>query len=580
MGAPVLSPTSESITGLALNFGASVGSGFNFSVNPPASVAGTIYADATGNGLNADGSPQAGDTGLAGVVVQLLNGSGAVVSASAPTTSTGAYSIAGVAAGTYTIKEVLPAGYEQTGGPGSSTLTLMPCQAVVGENYSALPTCDPSMITGLSFTDVSSLGTKTYGSLGGNTNEGDQVTANLTNSGKTPITVSLVTYTATQGYDLTQQSVFQVSTVTIAPGASASLPVQIPNSFYQIDFVCGPAITKFNPAAGDTYHGENRFLASDNDGSEWAPNTGYNPGTQVAPTFASLGGQVFVDKDLNGVFSQAAGDAGIGGVAVQLTGKDTLGNKVNLTRITGADGSYNFAGLQPGSYTVTEIQPAGYQSTRNAVGTVNGATDGTLAGINTISSVTLAPTNNGVAYNFGEGIAGCTLGAGEAASAGYWAGSKGQCLLTSLNGGSKATNLGTWLASSLPNLFAGLAGQTDAQVAAYAAGMVGSCGWKPNAGVLALALSAYVTDSTLAGTVAASYGFVVSAGGTAGCTVNACNDLSSWGGPTGTITIGQFLMFADDHSANGVLGNGDCTLTQLLNDGFALITWFGDIKEC
>ena len=46
-------------------------------------------------------------------------------------------------------------------------------------------------------------------------------------------------------------------------------------------------------------------------------------------------------------------------VVVTLTGTDDLGNAVTLTVTTAPDGSWEFAGLRPGSYAVVETQPVG-----------------------------------------------------------------------------------------------------------------------------------------------------------------------------------------------------------------------------
>ncbi|WP_394781228.1 SdrD B-like domain-containing protein [Undibacterium sp.] len=59
---------------------------------------------------------------------------------------------------------------------------------------------------------------------------------------------------------------------------------------------------------------------------------------------------------------QPGTDAPFGGVTLTLTGTDDLGNTVNTTQITSGTGAYLFAGLRPGSYTVTETQPSGIVS--------------------------------------------------------------------------------------------------------------------------------------------------------------------------------------------------------------------------
>ena len=72
----------------------------------------------------------------------------------------------------------------------------------------------------------------------------------------------------------------------------------------------------------------------------------------------SVGDFVWVDTDRDGV--QDEGERGLGGVLVTLSGTDVFGNPVELSMSTDDDGSYLFAGLVPGVYTVTFGDAAGY----------------------------------------------------------------------------------------------------------------------------------------------------------------------------------------------------------------------------
>ncbi|WP_322511357.1 SdrD B-like domain-containing protein, partial [Chloroflexus sp.] len=76
---------------------------------------------------------------------------------------------------------------------------------------------------------------------------------------------------------------------------------------------------------------------------------------------ASVGDRIWLDTNGNGV--QDAGEPGIAGVTVRLTGTTGTGQTVDLSVITDASGNYLFANLQPGTYTITVTPPAGYAIT-------------------------------------------------------------------------------------------------------------------------------------------------------------------------------------------------------------------------
>src|SRR5262249_17772542 len=123
---------------------------------------------------------------------------------------------------------------------------------------------------------------------------------------------------------------------------------------------------------------------------------------------------------------------------------------------------------------------------------------------------------------------------GQTATIGFWQNKNGQSLINSLNGGPKSTRLGDWLAATFPNMYGAcagannLAGKTNQQVAAFykmlfsrtSCSAAGGGPPKMDAQVLATALAVYVTDSRLAGTTAAAYGFLVTNGGVGSRTFN------------------------------------------------------------
>ncbi|WP_141508950.1 SdrD B-like domain-containing protein, partial [Candidatus Chloroploca asiatica] len=82
---------------------------------------------------------------------------------------------------------------------------------------------------------------------------------------------------------------------------------------------------------------------------------------------ASIGNFVWLDRNANGV--QDAGEPGVAGVTLTLTGTDGLNALVTAITTTNASGFYSFTGLLPGVYTVTATLPDGYRFTVTGRGT-------------------------------------------------------------------------------------------------------------------------------------------------------------------------------------------------------------------
>jgi SdrD B-like domain len=151
---------------------------------------------------------------------------------------------------------------------------------------------------------------------------------------------------------------------------------------------------------------------------------------------------------------------------------------------------------------------------------------------------------------------------GDTATTTFWSSTSGQNLINALNGGSSSHKLADWLTSQFPNLFPqSLIGTTNASVANYYKTIKASSATQLETQVMALALSLYVTDSDLAGgTVAVSYGFNVSVGGTAAKTFNVGTNGSCLGLTNNAkVVIMVILDQADSLSNNGTLFKGNTT---------------------
>ena len=118
--------------------------------------------------------------------------------------------------------------------------------------------------------------------------------------------------------------------------------------------------------------------------------------TKQAAATASLSGTVFVDANANGVHD--SGESALAGVIITLRGVDTQGNAIpSQTTTTASDGSYSFANLPAGTYSISEAQPAKISDGSAIVGNLGGS-----AGTNLISGVSVPTAAAGSGYDFSE----------------------------------------------------------------------------------------------------------------------------------------------------------------------------------
>jgi hypothetical protein len=86
---------------------------------------------------------------------------------------------------------------------------------------------------------------------------------------------------------------------------------------------------------------------------------------ESAPQLAALGDYVWMDTNRNGL--QDSTETGVAGVTVDLL--NAAGTSILAITTTNSLGLYNFTGLQPGTYDVRFVAPAGEQFTTENVGT-------------------------------------------------------------------------------------------------------------------------------------------------------------------------------------------------------------------
>jgi uncharacterized repeat protein (TIGR01451 family) len=373
----------------------------NFGEVTAASIGGRIFKD-----LNNNGSFDAGaDTGLPGVIVSLYAGGAATGTplANTPTDANGDYNFGGLSGGTYSIGELTqPAGTTDgkvTAGSSGGSVTA---QGTVPSAITGIVLGTGVASTGNNFAEVApaslpssaSISGKVYGDANDNgIVDPDElgiagVTVKLTgmDTTGTPLSKTVVTdangdyvfndlpASDATGYTITEVQPVNVDGKTTAPtgAAAASKPVSTGGS----DTITGVVFS---------LHGL----------------SGYNFGERGGS--ATITGKVYKDLNDNGV--PDAGEDGISGVTVTLTGTDKDGKPVSLTTTSNAFGVYSFAppSSNAAGYTVTETQPAFGDGKTTAPGVGSATSSKPVAtGQPDIITGVIFGTNPLAGYNFGE----------------------------------------------------------------------------------------------------------------------------------------------------------------------------------
>jgi hypothetical protein len=376
----------ESISNVVIPTGTSQnGTGYNFGNVDPSSLAGTVYND-----VNSNGTQDTGEAGVSGVHLTLTgtDNQGNAVTVSTTSGTDGSYSFGNLAIGNYAITEVQPTGFVSTnstagtingvatGTPNGATITninVAGCASGVGFNFGVV-TPPTNSISGTVYGDCNNNGVQDSGETG---ITGTTVTLSGTLADGTSVSAMSTTTDANGSY---QFSNLAAGTYTVAETEPAGFYGGKDTAGAPFGGTAGTdAITNVMIPTGASQNG-----------------TGYNFGN-IAPT--TIAGTVFNDANANGV--QDTQETGLGGVQMVLTGTDNISGAVNLTTTTAADGSYSFGNLRLGQYTVIEAPPAGYKTTMNTVGTVNGVASGTIAG-SAVVGINIAGCAGGIGYNFGN----------------------------------------------------------------------------------------------------------------------------------------------------------------------------------
>jgi uncharacterized delta-60 repeat protein len=298
--------------------------------NPTGTISGVIYNDANGNGkLDTNEAP------IAGLPVYIdTTNTGAFKTGDPQTTtnSAGVYTFAGLAAGTYIVRQILPSGDKQTFPTNNfgNHVTLTARQVVTNANFGDQHTAPIlGSITGTVFNNINGNGKIDSGELG---------IANVT------------VYIDTTNAGLFKTGDPQTTTNSSGLYSFTGLAA----GTYIVRQILPTGDKQILPTLG---FGNHITLAA----GQAVTNTNFADQKNAVP-LASISGTVFNDANGNGV--QNAGELGISGVVlyIDLDNAGVFQTGDPKTTTNSAD-VYSFSGLAAGTYIVRQVLPAGDKQT-------------------------------------------------------------------------------------------------------------------------------------------------------------------------------------------------------------------------
>jgi protocatechuate 3,4-dioxygenase beta subunit len=297
------------------------------------SICGTKFDDVNGNGRQ-----DAGEPGIKGWQITIGD-------LTVTTDENGNYCFTDLKAGDYTIKEVMQTGWEQTAPPpGHHTVTLAAGQNLVGRSFGNRRVVSDTPvktggICGIKFNDLNGNGARDPGEPG---LPGWQIHI----SGPTDTSV----ITNSQG---------NYCVMGLLPGIYTIAEVEQPGWVQTTP----PSGHHSLAVAADHGYGDknfgNRRVTSDTpvkpDGPISVGPISVNPNAIMLAQLGSICGTKFNDANRNGV--RDPGEPGLSGWQVTISGP------ADSTVVTDAQGNYCFTGLNPGTYTISEVMQSGWMQT-------------------------------------------------------------------------------------------------------------------------------------------------------------------------------------------------------------------------
>ncbi len=237
-----------------------------------ATITGATIHDITGNGASA------GDKRQAGITVELyqdVNKNGVIDSADGAAFATtvsnksGAFKFTKVPFGSYLMKESLPENMVQTTPMLTNVYTIEAAKkkTYAGHKfYNYVKNFDATQVTNVSYVIN---GTNRVTDLRLNVKEGDTVRVEFTLLSTQTVTLASYRTTNPNGIPLSDQKLYDKAGGVALKAGTYALEVQIPKSYFQVDFVGGVALDKFGLTASNVnYTNQDRLLGADMGGTK------------------------------------------------------------------------------------------------------------------------------------------------------------------------------------------------------------------------------------------------------------------------------------------------------------------------
>ena len=313
---------------------------------PPtsASISGTVVESTAGN------------PGMPGVTVYIdENGNGIFEPSAGPgiladpfetTSATGTYTFSGLSPGNYTLREVVPAGFQETAPVGGSTTeTLTPGLQVTNVNFINMPPVASTIIT-LTATDLSG---NTLGSPSFSENDGQiHIVATLPSAATNNVVINLTfggTAVAGVDYFASSQSIFIPAGSTTGSITLTGLAVGVDKSNPTVTIGIGSVMNGTPSASSVT-----ATILEQNDVLQGV-----------------LSGMVFQDNNYNAV--QDSGEPNLANAIIYIGSSAGFNPNTSPFTFSGTTGStlglgnFAFDGLTPANYNIFQAPPANMTQT-------------------------------------------------------------------------------------------------------------------------------------------------------------------------------------------------------------------------